>query len=134
MGFFSTLKSSSIYNKHLKMYGINSNSIPADVNGRICSYTVQQHERLNEKYGAEPLDASIGNTARLVAYCIFGEIDFKSVGGDVMAAKEMVNHAARMWKESGGQEASLESMIISTLSDADILDREIVKEMNKKIS
>ena len=138
MGFFSSIKSARIYNQKLSEYGINSNDLPSDVNSRICSYTYQHFERLGKMSPdmRDPiyLDAAFGNTARLMAYAILGKKLFKEVGGDIKAAKDMINHATRMWNETGGPEGSLESMIIYSLSGAKVLDKGFIKMINEKIN
>lgn len=129
MGFLTAWKASSLYERMLKAHGINPRSFPADVSGRICSYAMQDHERLVQQFpdlgGPMGVEAAMHNAARLVALCVLGATNFKNVGGDGVDVRT-INQAAEDWQEYGS-ESSLQTMIIKTLRDSGFLNDEFCK-------
>lgn len=136
MGFFSKLKASSDYEKVLKIHGANPHAIPPVANARILSYAFQQHERnvqispdLDCTSGRE---AAMQNAGMLVAFCVLGPTSFRGGRGIYEMVTETVEYAAGEWKEYG-PEASLETMIIKTLSDAGILNGKFADTFNSML-
>lgn len=121
MGFFSAWSAMNNYEAVLKECGINPRSLPADLNSRICSYTKQDHERsfMGESI---PLSFDMERAATLVALCILGPVGFSRYNNkNGISMGEPVMSAAEAWAKDGS-EATLDTKIIQTVSDAGLMN------------
>lgn len=129
MGFFSAFKGTLAYEKMLKAHGVNPYSIPSDVNGRICSYANQHFEFLAQLSpalgGSTGRETVLRHAARIVAFCVLGPSSFRKAGGDCSSMNDTMRNAATHWRNDG-PESEFETIIIKTLSDADLLQSEFV--------
>jgi hypothetical protein len=129
VGLFTAVRASSAYEKMLEARGVDPRSIPPDVHTKVCSYTSQQYERTAKMFsqmrGWTALEANMHNSAELVAFCVLGPKLFTEGGGDSDSATMSTKAAAESWLECG-PEGSLDTMIIKTLDDANLLNSEFV--------
>jgi hypothetical protein len=129
MGFFSAWSATNAYEAALKDCGVNPRSLPADFNGRICSYANQNHERSFMR-DYIPLSFVMERAATMVALCILGPNAFARYDDkNGISMSETVPEAAQAWA-SRGPDATLDTKIIQTVSDAGLLNASFIDAFN----
>ena len=131
MGWISAWKGTNAYEAALKSCGVNPYSLPADLNGRICSYANQQYERSHPIVKRTmSLEEFIGQAGTLVALCVLGPTVYANRGAsNGVTMDHTAANAARHWRESG-PDSSLESKIIETVSNAGVMHSEFANAFN----
>ena len=131
MGWISAWKGTNAYEEMLKSCGLNPHSLPADLNGLICSYANQQYERSHPMVKrAMSLEEFIGQAGALVALCVLGPTAFANCGAPYgVTMDHTAANAARHWRESG-PDSTLESKIIETVSNAGVMSTEFASAFN----
>jgi len=130
MGLFSAFRLASAYEKRLKAYGIDPNILPAELNGRICSFAKNQQERISqytpEMRNSMYMEAALVNAADLVAFCLLGPTDYRVAGGNTEVLKESIKDAAEAWTSEVASSRS-DTLTIKALNDAGLLDDEFIE-------
>lgn len=104
----------------LKQYGICPATLTADMNGHICSYTCEDHEKSKSDKSETSLLFEIERSATLVALCVLGPAEFncfrKNKHG--VSMQETVAQAAEKFRKCGGSGAVLDTKIIQIVGES----------------
>ncbi len=135
MGFFSAFFGMGYYEKTLRLYGVEPRHLSANLNARVCSYAEQQYKENLTIFGSHyrkttpTAEAQLSITAALVAFCVLGPRVFLNHQFDNGLTLGRFKDAAADWKKSG-PEATLDTMIIKTVSDEGFLHIETANLFN----
>ena len=140
MRAFSAWKGTNAYDNALKSFGIKYSTLPVDMNIQICSYANQQYEWTSKMFNdamfgqrysdTVTLESAMSNAATLVALCLLGPRDFsRGQRRYSLSMDETISDAIKDWNNNGPN-SSLETKIIETVGNFNLLHVEFAQAFN----
>lgn len=123
MGIFSSWRLINDYRAALEACGIDPRSLPAEMNGRICSYTSQHYDQAKFNKPERPLSFEMERSATLMALCVLGPAKFPRYNKYGISMQHTVAAAAAAYRMRGS-EATLDTTIIQTVGEAGRLSQD----------
>lgn len=106
--------------------GIDPKSLPAEMSGRICSYTSQDYDQSKFNKQERPLSFEVERSATLVALCVLGPAKFPRYNNKYGISMQHTVTAAAAARRTGGSGATLDTRIIQTVGEAGHLCQDFI--------
>jgi hypothetical protein len=127
MGIFSSWRLIENYRTALEACGIDPKSLPAEMCGRICSYTSQHYDQSKFNKQERPLSFEIERSATLVALCVLGPAKFPRYNNKYGISMQHTVTVAAAACRVGGSGATLDTRIIQTVGKAGYLSQDFAE-------